>query len=285
MKTTGIPSTILALLISISLSAQYQNVRLTPIGASVSEPSICINPKNTDQLIAGSNLNKYYISEDGGYNWTINNLISPEYGVWGDPCIIVDTVGDFYYFHLANPQNGNWIDRIVCQKLDFASQTWNNGTYTGLDGTKAQDKEWAVIDNTTNTIYVTWTQFDEYDVSDTSYHSNIHFSKSIDRGMTWTNAIRINEVYGNCVDSDETVEGAVPSVGPEGQIYVSWAGPAGIVFDRSLDHGETWLDNDIFVDSMPGGWDISIPGISRCNGLPVTCCDISNFRIQRNNLY
>jgi len=79
-----------------------------------------------------------------------------------------------------------------------------------------------------------------------------------------------------CLDDDNTVEGAVPTIGPNGEIYVSWAGPAGLVFDKSLNHGETWLNDDIFVADIPGGWAYDIPGINRCNGMPVTACDISN---------
>jgi len=268
---------ILSLLLVSTISfSQYQNVMISESGSSVSEPSISINPRNTDQLIAGSNINKYYISEDGGLSWVQQILTSPEYGVWGDPCIIVDTAGNFYFLHLANPANGSWIDRIVSQKFDFNTYEWTNGSYMGLNGTKAQDKEWAVVDSTTNNIYVTWTQFDEYGTANPDMYSNIHFSKSIDAGETWSDAIQINEISGNCVDGDETTEGAVPAIGPNGEIYVAWAGPAGIVFDRSLDGGNTWLSNDIFVNAQPTGWDYGIPGIYRANGLPITCCDISN---------
>lgn len=101
------------------------------------------------------------------------------------------------------------------------------------------------------------------------------FSKSTDGGESWSAALRINEVDGDCLDDDNTVEGAVPAVGPNGEIYVSWAGPEGIVFDRSLDQGETWLENDIFISDLPGGWAFDIPGISRCNGFPITICDLS----------
>jgi hypothetical protein len=278
--------TLLLLLFIGSSLAQYQNVMISDEYLP-EEPSIMMNPKNPNQLVAGANLRSYYISEDGGYNWTRGSLVSEEYGVWGDPVIIVDTAGDFYYFHLSDPQDGNWIDRIVCQKLDFESGIWNDGTYMGLNGTKAQDKEWAVVDSATNNIYVTWTQFDEYEFQppgDTANHSNIMFSKSTDGGETWTESKRINEVFGNCQDSDNTTEGAVPAVGPDGEIYVAWAGPMGIVFDRSLDHGETWLDNDIFVSDQPGGWDYNIPGISRCNGLPITCCDLS-YSPYRGTIY
>jgi hypothetical protein len=262
------------LVTTISFS-QYQNVMISESGASVSEPSICINPQNTNQLVAGSNLNKYYISEDGGYSWTQNTLTSPQYGVWGDPCIVVDTAGDFYFLHLADPSSGSWIDRIVSQKFDFNTYEWTDGTYMGLNGIKAQDKEWAVVDSATNTIYVTWTQFDEYGTANPNKYSNIHFSKSTDAGQTWSEALQINKISGDCVDEDNTTEGAVPAVGPNGEIYVAWAGPAGIVFDKSYDGGNTWLDEDIFINDQPTGWNYNIPGISRANGLPITCCDIS----------
>jgi hypothetical protein len=254
--------------------SQFPNVLIID-NYSVSEPSIIMNPRNTNELVAGSNLNHYYYSVDGGWNWTHGILSSSQNGVWGDPCIIVDTAGDFYFLHLSNPQNGSWIDRIVSQKFDIETEEWSNDSYMGLNGSKAQDKEWAVVDSTTNTIYVSWTQFDEYGTSDPTKFSNIMFSKSTDAGASWSVAMQINEVSGDCVDSDNTTEGAVPAVGPNGEVYVAWSGPAGIVFDRSLDGGQTWLDEDIFINSQPGGWDYDIPGINRCNGLPITCCDIS----------
>jgi len=269
---------LLIFVLSITLNgfSQYQNVMIANSGNTLSEPSISMNPKNTDQLVVGTVLNHYYISEDGGLNWTSGTLSSPEYGIWGDPCIIIDTAGDFYYLHLSNPEVGSWIDRIVSHKLNFDTHEWTDGNYMGLNGTKAQDKEWAVVDNVTNNIYVTWTQFDQYNTSNPTKFSNIHFSKSTDAGETWLEALQINEISGNCKDSDSTTEGAVPAVGPNGEIYVAWSGPAGIVFDRSLDGGSTWLNEDIFIDAQPTGWDYDIPGISRANGLPITCCDLSN---------
>ena len=260
--------------IASTIKAQYLNVRLGNFNGP-NEPSIAINPKNTMEIMAGSNLNYWYYSQDGGHSWIGGELVSPEYGVWGDPVIIADTLGDFYFFHLSNPVVGVWIDRIVCQKFDKQSMSWSAGTYTGLNGTKNQDKPWAVVDPKTNAIYVTWTQFDDYGSTNPSCQTNILFSKSLDGAETWSEAVQINEVSGDCIDSNNTVEGAVPAVGPNGEIYVAWSGPAGIVFNRSLDGGETWLDHDIFVTAQPGGWDLEIPGIYRANGMPVTLCDLS----------
>jgi hypothetical protein len=259
----------------IALNAQHLNVLISTTD-SPNEPSIIINPKNTSQLYGGANIASYYYSDDGGYTWEEGIIESIENGVWGDPVLLCDTAGAFYFFHLSNPPSpGNWIDRIVCQKVESFGGEWNDGSYMGLNGNKAQDKHWAAVDWKNNNIYVTWTQFDQYGTSNPNFKSNIMFSRSYNAGMTWSPAIQINEIPGDCVDDDNTTEGAVPAVGPEGQIYVSWAGPAGLVFDRSYDQGDTWLDEDIFVSDIGGGWAYDIPGIYRANGLPVTTCDTS----------
>jgi len=267
--------------ISLYLNAQHQNVMISDANYP-EEPAIYIDPGNPDKLVAGANLNNLYYSDDGGFTWTVKILSSSTNGVWGDPVTIVDTAGNYYYFHLSNPPSGNWIDRIVCQKSTDGGLTWNDGSYMGLNGTKAQDKQWAVVDRTNNHIYVTWTQFDEYGSNDPDDVSSIMFSRSTDEGETWSPAIKINEVDGDCIDSDNTTEGAVPAVGPAGEVYVAWAGPEGLMFDRSEDQGVTWMDNDIFIADLPGGWDYQIPGIQRCNGLPITVCDLSDGPNQGN---
>ncbi len=254
-------------------SVNAQNVMITN-NNSPNEPSIMINPLNTNILVAGANLNNLYNSSDGGLTWSEQTMTST-YGVWGDPAFDVDTDGNFYYFHLSNPASGNWIDRIVCQKSTDDGNTWSGGTFTGLNGNKAQDKQWSVIDRNNNNIYLTWTQFDDYGSNNPNDKSSILFSKSTDGAQTWSTPKKINIIDGDCVDEDNTVEGAVPAVGPNGEIYVAWAGPNGIVFNKSLDQGETWLNEEIAIDPMPTGWDYSIPGIYRGNGLPITKCDLS----------
>jgi hypothetical protein len=95
---------ILFLLLSSVSFAQYTNVMIDN-QHSPEEVSICINPKNLNQLVAGANISNCYYSTNGGLNWTWQNLTST-YGVWGDPIIMVDTLGNFYFFHLSNPTSG-----------------------------------------------------------------------------------------------------------------------------------------------------------------------------------
>lgn len=288
---------IASMLIS-NIKAQHLNIQ---IGGNLNqyepnEPSVAINQLDQNIMVAGTNLANVYLSTDAGLNWT-HSVLTSIYGVHGDPCIVTDNSGRFYYFHLAHNTTGpTGADRIVCQRLDNPGSSWSPGTYTGLNGTKLQDKEWAAVNQTNDRIVVTWTQFDVYGSSNPDHYSNIYFSRSDDAGETWSNAIRINEVSGDCLDDDNTVEGAVPTFGPDGEIYVAWAGPVGLVFDRSMDYGNTWLQEDIFVSDIPGGWGFHVPGITTnwCNGLPVTACDVSpgpyrgriyiNWSDQRNGL-
>ena len=124
-------------------------------------------------------------------------------------------------------------------------------------------------------IYLTWTQFDAYGSENPADRSNILFSKSEDQGESWSPAIAINQISGDCLDDDQTTEGAVPAVGPNGAIYVAWSLNDSIYFDRSFDEGVTWMDQDLVVSTQPQGWDQHVPGVGRANGLPITLCDLS----------
>ena len=65
---------------------------------------------------------------------------------------------------------------------------------------------------------------------------------------------------------DNTVEGAVPAVGPNGEVYISWAGPLGLVFTKSTDKGVTWPDTKYLYVDIPGGWDFAIPAFTGQTG-------------------
>ena len=138
-------------------------------GFAPEEPSICINPKNINQVVGGANLNHSDYSTDGGATWVTGIITNSSWGVWGDPIITIDTAGSFYYFHLAeDPGLGfpYYVDRIIAQKSSNGGATWSNpGSFTGLNLPKIQDKHGIAIDWTHgprgNWIYVTWTEFDD----------------------------------------------------------------------------------------------------------------------------
>ncbi len=267
-----------ALIFTTVSYAQIKNVPVSNESANrPEEVSIAINLLNPLQLAAGANISYFFRSENGGKNWDQSLMASP-LGEAGDPCLVYDDSGNLYYVHLSYPINSYWLDRIVVQKSTDNGLNWSAGTGAGLNSPKQQDKAWLGVDmsspNYKNNIYLTWTEFDKYGSNLPGDSSRIMFSKSTDFGRSWLPAIKVSDREGNCLDGDSTVEGAVPCVGPDGEIYVSWSGPLGIMFDKSLDGGKSF-GSDIFVTSQPGGWDFNIPGIYRCNGLPVTACDTS----------
>ncbi len=287
------------LLVPSILTAQYQNVRVSSSTANQPEEvSIAINPTNPLNLVAGANLRYCYRSTNGGQSW-IESQLTSTYGVYGDPCVIFDALGNAYYGHLSNPPApGYWIDRIVVQKSTDGGTSWSAGAGIGFNPPRRnQDKEWLIADMTNspfrNRLYAAWTEFDSYGSSSPNDSTRILLSWSSDGGMTWSTPVRVSDRGGNCIDSDSTVEGAVPAVGPNGEVYLSWSGPLGIMFDKSTDGGVTF-GTDRFVTSQPGGWDFDVPGIYRCNGMPVTVCDLSsspyrgtiyiNWSDQRNGL-
>jgi len=272
-----------------SIWAQYTNYRVSPVGQSAPEEvTIAINPADPLNLSAGANIRYHYYSKDGGYTWKGGTLAS-SYGVHGDPCVTYDAKGNVYYSHLSNPgtYQGSWLDRIVIQRSGDGGETWTNGAGVGLNGSKDQDKEWMIADITNSSyrdnLYISWTQFDRYGSKQPQDSSRIMFSCSRDSGKTWTVARSISDHGGNCVDNDNTVEGAVPAVGPNGEVYIAWSGPLGIMLDRSFDGGITF-GKDIFVSDQNGGWDQFVYAIDRCNGMPITVCDISNS-IHEGSLY
>jgi hypothetical protein len=277
------------LILNMVIFAQYPNIQVnSPSGGfPPEEVTIAINPVNPLNLAAGANIDYYYYSMDGGYTWSQGRLTNP-LGVYGDPSVTFDASGNLYYAHLSNPATGGyWLDRIVVQKSTDGGMSWDAGAGAGLNPPRQQDKEWITSDRTgspyRNSLSMTWTEFDDYGSNNPADSSRILFSRSADSGASWLPTVRVSDRGGNCLDGDSTVEGAVPTVGPQGEIYVSWAGPEGILFDKSLDGGSTF-GRDIFVTSQPGGWDFSVDGIYRCNGLPVTACDISNSPF-RGNIY
>ena len=239
----------------------------------ICEPSIAVDPTNTSNIYAGSVLDNFYQSTDGGKTWTTEKISSP-YGVWGDPVIHADKSGRVYFFHLSDPEGTNWrsdqiLDRMVCQTKDGPKDSFNEGSFTAING-KKHDKEWVAEHPTKGTIGLSWTQFDDYGTDDPDCKSTILFSESYDQGQSWSTPKVISNKRGDCIDDDGTAEGAVPAYGVKNAIYVGWALRDSLYVSRSLD-GRNW--QDVLVSTQFAGWSQNYEGFSRCNGMPITVVD------------
>ena len=93
----------------------YKNIKIIESPAYETgscEPSIAINPMNPNNMVAGNVLNDYHYTFDGGKTWTSNKLQS-DLGVFGDPCLVADSKGTFYYLHLANPDTTKTYEMFI----------------------------------------------------------------------------------------------------------------------------------------------------------------------------
>jgi hypothetical protein len=261
------------------------------------EASIAINPTNRDHMVAvslqamkpGSPVrvsNVSYTSVDGGRTWRTVMASNTHQRVHGDDAVTIARDGTVYHSYIA-------FDGIRAPRPDRASSgiyirtsrdgiSWNEPVAVVDHVNTAipfEDKPWIGVDDADDSphrgnVYVAWTRFDVYGSVDPDHKSHIWLARSRDGARTFTPPVQVSDSPGDARDSDGTVEGVVPSVGVKGEVYIAWAGPKGLVFDRSLDGGYTF-GVDTIVGAMPGGWDIPVPGITRHNGMPVTAVDHS----------
>lgn len=275
-------------------------VRLTaPDAPNTAEVSVAIDPTNRDHIVVSAyQLNRpggtrvtnvLFVSRDGGATWREEVAANPERrATQGDDAVVFGADGTLLHSYIsfdglrvtrpALARNG-----IFIRRRDAATGGWD-APVAAIDHRNTvapfEDKPWPGVDRGAQSphrghVYVAWTRFDEYGTPRPDCRSEIHLSRSIDGARSFSVPLRISDRQGTCLDDDDTVEGAVPASGPDGTVYVAWAGPAGLVVDRSDDGGVTF-GTDRLVSEMAGGWDIDVPGLSRSNGMPVTVVDNSD---------
>ena len=262
------------------------------------EVTIAINQKNPDNIVGASfqagrpprpRASSYnYVSMDGGKTWKTVPVEDPKGLTQGDDAVYFSSDGTAYHIHLsfvgirvAKPARAE--SGMLVESSKDGGLTWNESV-PAINHVNSvipfEDKPGIVVDNALESkykgnVYLAWTRFDVYGSSDPECHSQIYFTRSIDGGKTFSMPFRISNSGGDCRDSDNTVEGAVPAVGPAGELYLVWAGPLGLVFKKSVDGGLSF-SKDRVIGQIPGGWDFSVDGLDRANGMPVTGVDLSN---------
>lgn len=269
---------------------QFRNILLdeqrgTSPGAC--DPTVAINPRYPNNIIAGSHPDNVYFTKDAGKTWTKKKMTSA-FGISGDPAVVVDDKGTFFYLHISDPTSGQGgeetgrFDRIQIHKSADGGDTWTEGESVGFNPPKEQNRQRAAIDSRGN-LFVAWTQFDKDGDLEPECKTNVLLSMS-KNGKKWTEPAIISQNSGDCADDENTPAGAFPAVSVDGKVFVAWANMEKILLDRSFNGGEWWLSNDIAVGEQKGGWNLKIPGHNSSNGMPVLMSDHSKTQY-RGSLY
>ncbi len=265
---------------------------------SAVETAIAIDPTNPDHIVGSAVVtigdprvrritNFTYVSWDAGQSWATVAVPNPEGRVQGDDAVVIDHTGRVYrtylgFKHLRNPEG------VFPKNGLFLAASADGGlTYEPavplIDHLNTivpfEDKPYPGVDLSPDSphrgnLYVAWTRFTRYGSASPDDSSFIYVVRSRDGGRTFSRPLRLPAAGGDALDGDNTVEGAVPAAGPNGEVYMAWSGPRGIEFTRSPDGGASWGPARTILD-QPGGWDIEIAGLPRANGMPVTGVDIS----------
>ena len=273
---------------------QHKIIRITSEDTLPSEVSIAINPTDKANIVAVAMMrgahgvtNHAFYSLDGGETWGMSDAPNSGNRTQGDDAVRFDAKGAALRSYISfsglwsadpsQPRNG-----IFVAKSADKGKTWQEpATVVDHINTKSpfEDKPWLSIDNQAkspfaNRAYIAWTRFDVYESKNPQHHSQIMFSHSADEGKTFSPPMQVSDVGGDCRDDDNTVEGVVPAIGINGEVYLVWAGPRGLEFDKSTDGGKTFGKDKVLTDT-PGGWNNTVKGVTRHNGMPVTAVDQS----------
>lgn len=239
------------------------------------EPSVAVDPRNPDIMVAGSNdycaeiengsgnvWAGYYRSTDGGTTWS-NSLVpgypadespagtaSPTQGscaAAGDPTQSFDGEGRLYFgficFNRAKPTNGS----IYVARYDDDGATYVR-TVRVERGTPSvwglfQDKINIAVDQAVGTatagnVYVAWARY-----SGQAANNVILFSRSTDGGLTFSRPQRLSEGLAEEQFADI-------AVGPDGAVYVTY---------REISHQGPTQNRIRIVRSTDGGLSFSDP--------------------------
>lgn len=247
-----------------------------------SEPAIAENPRNHNDLLAGSKMftdpSHYefkigtYYSKNGGKTWHDSSFLPgfDNFDLVSDVSIAFGADGTAYVCVLAW-DGGNTSGIYVLRSTDGGA-TFSQPVPVFLDTTGAgfNDKPWIVVDNSpgsAGTVYVAW----NLDVGNTAHDPDaggaalhpqaisdygdggIAVSRSTDGGRSFSSPTIVAPF-----DSQTFYIGAIPAVAPDGTLYVAFVSfdstgqVDGMAMVSSSDGGQTFSTVRIVQDDVIG---------------------------------
>ena len=258
-----------------------ENFRLYPSNVSQTEVFIANHPLNPNVIFASANtiiFNPFFVSEgiyvttNGGFNWYGSDTCKGEpitlHG--GDPGITIDKDGTFIltrrgfspglYSHYSTDFGITWSNQktISNDDLERATMTSDAHYFSSYFGRS----------------YAAWVKF--------APPFPLQYSYTDDGGSNWSTPVQINNPFQRSAGGDITM-------GPDGKVYVCWAGITSVSpftedfvgVASSSNGGGNWQVNENAFDMNGISGVLSTKGNIRVNGLPNIAVDTTGG--PRNN--
>src|SRR3954464_3225140 len=259
------------------------NVNVSNECGPQSETFVAINPSRPSILAGGSNEifrlpMRGYFSSDAGRTWGGVDLPLPAVKGNGinfgsDPSLAFDSRGNvFYGYIVVYFGNGNGINgtAVGVARSSDGGRSYPQFTLFSLEGGSGHFNDKPIITADSNpaspfrdNVYVAWDA-----AAGGSTGGGVRVARSSDHGATFTTT-RVDDPRG-----PGRAIGAVPFVGPNGEVYVAWNDYAAntIAFNRSLDGGVTW-GSTTTISAKRLAFDIAIPAEFSRGALVYPSCD------------
>lgn len=247
------------------------NIQLcTYIAAHPLNPNFMAGTANTD-VYQGGYTTGAYITSDGGTTWNgtnairtaQNNIISTV----GDASVTIDKNGVIIISYIAPPPvSGQKNFRLGVSRSTNSGASWTP-TYF-VQGVDTADKILCATDDISSSPY--------YGRSYIVYSEKrgVFMSYTTNSGETWSVSARVSP------PQNHGRVGASIVTGNAGEVFVTWPYIYGSVkyigFAKSLDGGNTWINNDFAIPVIPSPFDFRFNfNLVKLNGLPALAIDKS----------
>lgn len=254
----------------------WKNFRIYPSNVTQSETFIVCHPiqpeilfacANTINLATGFISEGIYVSTDAGISWYGSDTCkgAPISFHRGDPGIAIDKNGNFILIRLG------FIPGLYSHYSTDLGISWSNQKQIASED---QDRAALISDVITSSnyygrTYAVWVEF--------SPPFPVVYAYTDDGARNWTSPKRINNPIQRC-------QGGDAAIGPDGEIYICWAGIISVSpftedfvgFASSTNGGTNWSVRENIIDINGIAGVLTQKSNIRVNGLPRIDVDKSN---------
>ncbi|MFC2094417.1 sialidase family protein [Bacteroidota bacterium] len=257
-----------------------ENYRIYPSSVTQTEVFIVKSPVDENVLFSSCNtltINPFFVSEgiyvttNGGNSWQGSDTCKGEYIIfhYGDPGITIDKNGRFILTRLGQSPFLGLFSHFSTNN----GQTWSNQNAISTDDLERASTTSDVIGTSPfyGRTYTTWVKF--------SNPSSVWFAFMDDGAQNWSSPQQINNP-----SLESRSAGGDITTGPNGEVYVCWAGLTStspfkeilVGFASSSNGGANWnvTENAFEVNGITGL--LTNKGNIRVNGLPSIVVDTTN---------